>query len=115
MTSPSPNEFRIVWVPCPDRTTATLLARGAVEEKLAACAHLLAPTLSIYEWEGTIHEDNETVVVLKTKASHEEALRDWILERHPYDLPCTIAWSLSGANAPYLSWLTGQLKPGMTT
>jgi periplasmic divalent cation tolerance protein len=36
---------------------AQSIARTVVEERLAACANILAPCRSIYRWQGSIQED----------------------------------------------------------
>ena len=45
------DELLILYTTWPDAETAEACGRAAVEEKLAACANVLAPMRSIYRWE----------------------------------------------------------------
>ena len=40
--------------------------RTLVEERLAACGHLLTPIRSVYRWEGAVHDEAEARVGLHT-------------------------------------------------
>ncbi|MEU2014344.1 divalent cation tolerance protein CutA, partial [Nocardia sp. NPDC019302] len=40
--------------------------RSLVEDKLAACGNLIPGVRSVYRWEGAIHDDQQTLVILHT-------------------------------------------------
>ena len=42
---------------------ARRIARQVVEERLAACANILAPCHSIYRWQGQVEEATEVPVI----------------------------------------------------
>ncbi len=104
------NETELLYVPVPDRDTGMRLARGAVAARLAACANLLSPMTSVYEWDGVLKEEEEIPLILKTSTGQAEALARWIEGEHPYDCPCILRLS-THANPAFLSWLHGQLHP----
>ena len=58
----------------PDRDAALSLARELVEARLAACVQIVDPMTSVYRWEGQMHEDRETLCVMKTP---EDRLDAW--------------------------------------
>ena len=97
----------ILYTTWPDAETAQASGRAAVEAKLAACANVLAPMTSIYTWQGALQQEAETPMLLKTTASGAAVLRDFILERHPYDTPCVLALVVeSGLSAPrFIQWI----------
>lgn len=70
---------------------AARVARAMVEGRLAACASL-APTQSIYRWQGKVETDDETAVLFKTTPDRATALRAAIASLHSYDLPVIEAW-----------------------
>jgi len=70
---------------------AARVARAMIEERLAACASL-APTHSIYRWQGRVEAEDETAVLFKTTPDHGAALRAAIAAQHSYDLPVIEAW-----------------------
>ena len=84
---------------------ARTIARTVVEERLAACANLLAPCRSIYRWQGAIEEAEEVPVLFKTGAGSAEALIARIAALHSYDVPAAVAWPIAAAHAPYGEWV----------
>jgi periplasmic divalent cation tolerance protein len=63
------------------------LARRLVEERLAACVNRV-DCRSTYRWEGRIHEEPETILLVKTESKHVAALVDLVEAEHPHDTPC---------------------------
>jgi periplasmic divalent cation tolerance protein len=95
----------VALMTAPDMATAEMIARALVEESLAACCNLLPQARSIYRWEGAIEQADEIVVMIKTTASRFEAMRDRVVELHPYDVPEVIALPITDGHAPYLEWV----------
>ena len=98
-------KFVTVLVTAPPDKVADI-ARTVVQEKLVACANILSGVRSIYAWEGDIHDDGESLMILKTRASLLEALRHRVIQIHPYDLPEVIALPIVGGHPPYLQWIS---------
>jgi periplasmic divalent cation tolerance protein len=98
-------EFCEVVVTASDAEWLAGFTRTLVEERLAACGHVVDPIRSIYRWQGAVHDEREARVALHTR----RALVDAIVARagalHPYDVPCVIALPLVAGNPAYLQWL----------
>lgn len=88
---------------------AEYLAREAVERRLAACVNLLPPMTSVYRWHGDVTREEERLVLFKTRADRFDALRDLLLEIHPYDVPEIVAVPLETGSDGYLKWLDDSL------
>jgi periplasmic divalent cation tolerance protein len=84
---------------------AALLARTLVEEQLVACVNVVDRITSIYRWENSIHEDGEKLLVMKTTTDRLDALRDRLMDLHPYDVPEFIVIPVTEASAQYERWL----------
>ena len=88
---------------------ARAFARALVERRLAACVNLL-PVTSVYRWQGTVEEEPEVLLVVKTGADRlaelEAALAD-----HPYDVPELVALRPAHVEPAYLAWLLGEVGP----
>jgi periplasmic divalent cation tolerance protein len=84
---------------------AQTIARTVVEERLAACANILAPCRSVYRWEGAIQEDEEVPALFKTRADTAEALIARIGELHSYDIPAAVVWPIERALPAYSAWV----------
>jgi periplasmic divalent cation tolerance protein len=85
---------------------AQSIARTLVEERLAACANILAPCHSIYRWQGKVEEASEVPALFKTAAGRAEALIARIAELHSYDVPAAVVWSVADALEPYRNWVS---------
>src|SRR5258705_2562809 len=88
---------------------ASAFVPGLVEERLVACGTLLPGAASVYRWEGTITEEQEVMVLLKTDVSKWDELSAAVLERHPYEVPELLAFPVEHAPDLYLSWLTNEV------
>src|SRR5262245_43347652 len=105
------DELLILYTTWPDAETAEACGRAAVEEKLAACANLLAPMRSIYGWDGELQVESETPMLLKTTAAAADRLRMLILRYSPYQTPCILALPVDPdhCNPQYLDWVRGDV------
>jgi periplasmic divalent cation tolerance protein len=84
--------------------------RTLVEERLAACGHVIGPIRSVYRWQGAVHDEPEARVALHTRRSLVPAVIARTSELHPYDVPCVIAMSLSAGNPEYLDWIVQETR-----
>ncbi len=98
-------KFIDVLITCPDRTTAETIGRACVSERLAACANVGSPILSVYRWKGAVEEAEEVPLVLKTRAALFEKLSARVRPLHPYDVPCIVAMDLVQVDPVYAAWL----------
>ncbi len=98
-------DLRVVFVTAPDVGVAERLARGLVEERLAACVNLIPGIRSFYRWKGAVQDDVEVLLVVKTRADRLEALASWVQELHPYELPEILGLPIIGGSQAYLDWI----------
>ncbi len=98
----------LVTTPSPER--ATEIARALVEERLAACGNVVPGLRSIYRWEGTVQDEEEALLVLKTTRARFDALRDRVLALHPYEVPEVIALPVEAGSARYLAWIADETR-----
>ena len=84
---------------------ATRFARTLVEERLAACVSVLPAMTSIYRWKGSVDEDREQQVIMKTTSDRVPALEARLRQLHAYEVPEFIVIPASGGSAAYLGWV----------
>ncbi len=109
--APSDHSSSALVVLCtvPDEPTAERLARGLVEARLAACVNVLGGVRSFYRWKGTVQDDRELQLVIKTRHARFEALAAWIAREHPYEVPEVLALPVVAGAPSYLQWLDAQV------
>jgi len=84
------------------------LVRGLLERRLVACGTLTPGARSLYRWQGKIADEQETIVLLKTRAARLEALRVAFDDLHPYKVPELLALPVSAGLEKYLEWIDGE-------
>ena len=89
---------------------AQAMAGTVIEERLAACANILAPCTSIYAWQDALEQAVEIPVLFKTAAHRRDALMARIAELHDYDVPAILAWPVDAALPPFAAWVEGQTR-----
>jgi periplasmic divalent cation tolerance protein len=101
----------LVLTTLPNADAAAELAKTVVRERLAACANLFPALRSIYKWQSKVQDENEVLVLLKTRQEHYERLKARILELHPYEIPEVLGIPVEQGYAPYLEWLAKETSP----
>jgi periplasmic divalent cation tolerance protein len=98
-------QFCEVVITADDADWLAGFTRTLVEERLAACGHVIPAIRSVYRWEGAVHDEAEARVALHTRRSLVDAIVERTVQAHSYDVPCVIALPLVGGNPAYLAWL----------
>jgi periplasmic divalent cation tolerance protein len=105
------NACIVVLVTVGSRDEGERLAAALVSESLAACVNLLGPMRSVYRWEGTLHNDEELLLIIKSRACLFDALRMRVQELHSYQTPEVIALPITDGSPGYLAWLRAETSP----
>lgn len=105
MTTSEGTEFSIAYVTTPTEEVAKRLAQGLVESKMAACVNIVPSVTSIYKWKGEIQNDQEVLMIIKTKTTRVPDITTYIRKNHPYEVCEVITTQITGGNEPYLEWL----------
>ena len=94
-------------------SAAGRLATTLVQEHLSACVNLLPSATSVYEWEGTIETQTETVMIIKSASPAEDIIAR-ILELHPYDTPEIVCLGIdsSRSHKAYIDWVAAASTAG---
>ena len=103
---PDPSEFCEVVVTAADADWLADFTRTLVDERLAACGHVMPAIRSVYRWQGEVHDEGEARVALHTRSALVPEIVARTGELHPYDVPCVLAVPLAGGSPDYLRWIT---------
>ena len=99
----------IILTTAPADDRAEQLARQLVDERLAACANVYPPMVSVYRWKGQVEREAERQIVMKTTRDRVAALETRLKELHAYELPEFVVMPAEGGSAAYLAWVRGQV------
>ncbi len=84
--------------------------RSLVEDRLAACGHLLTPIRSVYRWDGAVQDEAEARVALHTRRGLVPHIVARTEDEHPYDVPCVLALPVVDGNPGYLRWVLAETR-----
>jgi len=100
------NQFIIVFITAPTKEVGEKIANALLDKKLAACVNLISPIRSLYIWEGRTNADEETLLVVKTRADlFADQLVPAVKAIHPYEVPEIIALPIVMGSSDYLEWI----------
>jgi len=95
----------LIHCTCPDRSSADVIARKLVEQRLAACVSTLPAVTSTYIWEGSVETAEEVLLLVKSNRQNYPGLEQAIVSMHPYELPEIIAVPVDQGLPEYLQWI----------
>lgn len=95
----------LVYTTWPSVVEAERAGRGIVEKRLAACVNILPGMISHYWWQGVLERAEETVMVIKTRASLAEPVRKAVKGLHGYEVPSIMVLPVESVDADYYAWI----------
>ncbi|HEX5509078.1 MAG TPA: divalent-cation tolerance protein CutA [Pseudolabrys sp.] len=95
----------LLYTTYPSIVEAEQAGRLIVEKRLAACVNILPGMISHYWWEGKIERGEETVMIIKTRASLAEAVRAAVKEKHAYTTPAILVLPVESVDPAYHKWI----------
>ena len=104
-------DVRSVYVTIDTPDNAATLAKALLERRLIACANVLPGMRSLFTWDGTVQDEGEVAMILKTREGRLDELVDAVEALHPYDVPCVVAWPVDAGAEAYLAWVRDETTP----
>jgi periplasmic divalent cation tolerance protein len=96
----------LVLITAPDLAAGRSLAKALLARRIAACVNIVPGLVSLYNWENELHEDQEVLLMVKTRDGLLESdLIPLVQELHPYDLPEIIGLPITKGSPSYLDWI----------
>jgi len=93
----------LIYITCKDNEEAKKLSKALLEKRLVACTNI-HPIESMYWWKDKIQEDNEVVIIAKTKEQNYEKVKEEVKKLHSYEIPCILKISAE-CNEEYNDWI----------
>ena len=99
-----------VYMTCGSLDEARKIGEMLLEKNLAACVNILEGMHSLYRWNGAMQEDQETVLIAKTRHELVNELTEAVLSIHSYDCPCIIELPIQQGNPEFLQWIVSETE-----
>lgn len=100
-----PTQYSVCLVSIGDEQTASSIAKGLVEGKLAACVSVVGGLNSFYRWKGKLEKSGEYLLIIKTRKKLMEDVEQFVKSNHNYTTPEIIFLNIEHGSAEYLDWL----------
>jgi periplasmic divalent cation tolerance protein len=100
----------LFYVTFPNRKSALKIARQLFEQKLIACAQIFPPSESMYVWKSKLVKEKEVIALFKTNTINHKLCRKFLIENHPYDIPCILVSEWKSGDPSYAHWVSEVTK-----
>jgi periplasmic divalent cation tolerance protein len=81
------------------------VAHALVRSRRAACVNIIPNVHSVYRWKGRVCDDGEMLLIIKTRASNFESVRETIHKVNTYELPEVMGYRVDWASPGFSSWI----------
>ncbi|MFZ5908241.1 MAG: divalent-cation tolerance protein CutA [Nitrospirota bacterium] len=95
----------VVFITASNEDEGANIAKILVGERLAGCVNIVRDIRSIYLWEGKTEDEQEILMIAKTRKSLWNELVQRVRELHSYTVPEIIAIPVVAGSEDYLNWL----------
>ncbi|MBI5680983.1 MAG: divalent-cation tolerance protein CutA [Methanobacterium sp.] len=101
--------YVLVYITTSGKEESKKIANTLVKDKLAACVNIVSSIESIYLWKGEIENDNESLLIVKTKVDNINKIIQRVKEIHSYETPAILAIPIIEGSKDYLDYLDKEL------
>lgn len=95
----------VVLVTASSMKEAETIGRGLVENRLAACVNICTGVRSFFRWQGAIEEQEEVLMLVKSRSDLLPAILAAVKRLHSYTVPEVIALPVLAGSPDYLAWI----------
>ena len=103
-------ERLVVFVTVSGEEEGRKIARLLVGARKAACVNILPGVHSVFWWKGEIDDEQESLLIVKTKAALFREVVDLVKSAHSYEVPEIVAMPIVAGNEDYLEWMDQECR-----
>ncbi len=100
------DEYVLILSTCSELQSRKI-AHTLVDERFAACVNI-HPVRSVYRWKGEVVNDDEDLLLIKTKKALVPGVIEKIKKIHSYEVPEVIVIPIIEGEKTYLTWIDEQ-------
>ena len=102
----------VVFVTAGTEEEARRIAELLLDQRKAACVNVVPKVDSLFWWQGKLDSAQESLLIIKTKASLLPDVVSLVKGIHSYEVPEIIAMPIIGGNEDYLKWINSEVSGG---
>jgi len=95
----------IVFITASSQDEAERIGLALVGDHLIACANIVPGMRSIFFWEGKTQNEQETLLICKSRQPLLDRVIEKVKKLHSYTVPEVLALPVVGGSPEYLVWL----------
>lgn len=99
------NEYIVLLSTFPSEDEAEKLGTEMVKKGLVACVNLVPKIRSIYKWKEKVYNEEEILLIIKSRKEKSKEIIEFINNNHSYEVPEVISLSISSGSKRYLAWI----------
>lgn len=98
-------DYIIILVTAANQKEAKKIAKHLLGERLIACANIIGPVNSFFQWSGKVDHAKEYLLLMKSKKNLFGRLTEAVKAVHSYKVPEMLAVPIVVGSNQYLDWL----------
>ncbi len=95
----------VVLIATGSEEEARRIGQLLVDREKAACVNIVPRVNSLFRWEGQFESAQESLMLVKTKASLFPEVAELVKTVHSYEVPEIVALPIIAGGEEYLKWL----------
>ena len=97
--------YIVLFITTANAGEAQQISRVLLGQRKAACVNIIPKVDSLFWWEDRLDSAQESLLIVKTKASLLSEIIKLVKKMHSYTVPEIIALPIVGGNQDYLEWI----------
>ena len=102
--------YIVLFTTASNSEEAHKIAKVLLSQRKAACVNIVPGISSLFWWQDKLDSAQESLLIVKTKASLLNQIVTLVREIHSYEVPEIVALPIIGGNEDYLEWIDKEVK-----
>ena len=102
--------YIVLFITASNGEEAHRIAEVLLNQRKVACVNIVPRVSSLFWWQDKLDLAEESLLVVKTKASLLPEIINLVKGVHSYEVPEIIALPIVGGNQDYLEWLDKEVQ-----
>ena len=99
----------VIFITTSSEPEAHKIADLLLTKRKAACVNIVPRVESSFWWQGKLDSAQESLLIIKTRASLLPEIISMVKAAHSYEVPEIIALPVIGGNEDYLNWIDDEV------